>query len=208
MLINEAKLSFPGFDLVVDSIHALWCRCQIFLRNHHMKLHLQQCKGPKTNWSRLKKNGATGRHLHCKLGFPIKRTSGLVTRSILICHRYIDYLILCSIIWTQILFGLQSIVVNIWSVNKCREKFKIENNCEKFQFWIVGGRIVLQAGNDARPVCVSLPLTIWDTKREMWGKNKTSNTLLRFLQMFLIYQKHPDRTPLLQLLPNNGSRAQ
>ena len=90
--INEAKLSFPGLDLVVDSIHALWCRCQIFPRNHHMKLHLQQCKGPKTNWSRLKKNGATGRRLHCKLGFPIKRTSGLVnlTRSILICHRYID----------------------------------------------------------------------------------------------------------------------
>ena len=137
MLINEAKLSFPGFDLVVDSIHALWCRCQIFPRNHHMKLHLQQCKGPKTNWSRLKKkNGATGRRLHCKLGFPIKRTSGLVTRSILICHRYIDYLILCSIIWTQILFGLQSIVVNIWSVNKCREKFKIENNCENFELLV------------------------------------------------------------------------
>ena len=41
--------------LVVDSIHALWCSCQIFPRNHHIKLHLQQCKGPKTNWSRLKK---------------------------------------------------------------------------------------------------------------------------------------------------------
>ena len=129
------KPSWASQDLVVDSIHALWCRCQIFPRNHHIKLHLQQCKGPKTNWSRLKKNGVTGRHLHCKLGFSIKRTSRLVnlTRSILICHRYIDYLILCSIIWTQILFGLQSIVVNIWSVNKCREKFKIENNCEKFE---------------------------------------------------------------------------
>ena len=176
--------------------HALWCRCQIFPRNHHIKLHLQQCKGPKTNWSRLKKNGATGRRLHCKLGFPIKRTSGLVnlTRSILICHRYIDYLILCSIIWTQILFGLQSIVVNIWSVNKCREKFKIENNCEKFEIlncWWKNCALSWQWCQTS----VSLPLTIWDTKREMWGKNKTSNTLLRFLQMFLIYQKHPDRTP-------------